>query len=54
MDTITAAVMLLFIMDPLGNLPIFSSILRHVEPSRRRIILIRELFVALAIMLTFL
>ncbi|SHI01402.1 YhgN family NAAT transporter [Ferrimonas marina] len=54
METITAAVMLLFIMDPLGNLPIFSSVLRHVAPSRRRFILIRELLIALLIMLVFL
>lgn len=41
-------------MDPLGNLPIFISILKHIEPKRRRIILVRELFVALVILLAFL
>jgi len=54
MDTFSAAVMLFLIMDPLGNLPIFASILRHIEPKKRRRVLIRELLFALGIMLLFL
>ncbi len=54
MDTISAAAMLFLIMDPMGNLPIFSSILRHLDKKRRRIVLARELVVALVIMLLFL
>lgn len=54
MDILSAATMLFLIMDPLGNLPVFLSILKHIEPKRRRIILIRELCVALAILLGFL
>ncbi|MCL1067723.1 YhgN family NAAT transporter [Shewanella olleyana] len=54
MDIFSAAVMLFLIMDPLGNLPIFASILRHIEPKKRRRVLIRELLIALAIMLLFL
>lgn len=54
MDTLSAAVMLFLIIDPMGNLPIFSSILRHIEKKRRRIVLVRELFIALGIMLLFL
>ncbi|MDB2387307.1 YhgN family NAAT transporter [Shewanella sp.] len=54
MDTFSAAVMLFLIMDPLGNLPIFASILRHIEPKKRRRVLIRELLFALIIMLLFL
>ncbi|MEZ9819515.1 YhgN family NAAT transporter [Shewanella sp. 10N.286.45.A1] len=54
MDTFSAAVMLFLIMDPLGNLPIFASILRHIEPKKRRRVLIRELLFALVIMLLFL
>ncbi len=54
MDTLSAAVMLFLIMDPLGNLPIFASILRHIEPKKRRRVLIRELIFALLIMLLFL
>lgn len=54
MDIFSAAVMLFLIMDPMGNLPVFSSFLRHIEKKRRRVILIRELLIALAIMLLFL
>ena len=54
METLSAAVMLFLIMDPMGNLPVFTSILKHVEKKRRRIILIRELLIALAIMMSFL
>ncbi|MFC1237590.1 YhgN family NAAT transporter [Vibrio sp. DW001] len=54
MDILSAATMLFLIMDPLGNLPVFLSILKHIEPKRRRIILIRELCVALVILLAFL
>lgn len=54
MDTWSAAIMLFLIMDPLGNLPIFMSVLKSIEPKRRRIILARELLISLAIMLLFL
>ena len=46
--------MLFLIMDPLGDLPIFASILRHIDPKKRRKVLIRELLFALVIMLSFL
>ncbi|MCG9748752.1 YhgN family NAAT transporter [Shewanella sp. Isolate8] len=54
MDIFSAAVMLFLIMDPLGNLPIFASILRHIEPKKRRKVLVRELLFALIIMMLFL
>lgn len=54
MDTWSAAVMLFLIMDPLGNLPIFMSVLKLIEPKRRRIVLVRELLFALAILYLFL
>jgi multiple antibiotic resistance protein len=54
MQTWSAAVMLLLIMDPLGNLPIFVSILKNLEPDRRRSVLIRELLIALLILYIFL
>lgn len=54
METLSAAVMLFLIMDPLGNLPIFLSVLRHVDPKRRNKILVRELLLALGIMMVFL
>lgn len=53
-DLITVTVLLILIMDPLGNLPIFMSVLKDLAPKRRRIVLIREMVIALAIMLAFL
>ncbi|MDN3680183.1 YhgN family NAAT transporter [Vibrio tapetis subsp. quintayensis] len=54
MEIISAAVMLFLIMDPLGNLPVLLSILKHLEPKRRRIVLVRELIFALIILMLFL
>ncbi|WP_410013196.1 YhgN family NAAT transporter [Sodalis sp. C49] len=53
-EMISATVLLFLIMDPLGNLPIFMSVLKHLEPKRRRAIVIRELLIALLLMLLFL
>lgn len=54
MDIVTAFVTLLFVMDPLGNVPIFLSILKSVDPKRRQRILARELLIALVVLLIFL
>ncbi|GAL29238.1 YhgN family NAAT transporter [Vibrio maritimus] len=54
MDILSAATMLFLIMDPLGNLPIILSILKHLDPERRRKVLVRELCFALLILLLFL
>lgn len=54
MDTWSAAVTLFLIMDPLGNLPVFMSVLKSIEPKRRKVILARELLFSLIIMMTFL
>ncbi len=54
MEIISAAVMLFLIMDPLGNLPVLLSILKHLEPKRRRLVLVRELIFALIILMLFL
>ncbi|AAO27111.1 putative membrane protein [Buchnera aphidicola str. Bp (Baizongia pistaciae)] len=53
-EIISVTILLILIMDPLGNLPIFMSILKHLEPQRRKKILIREMMIALLIMLLFL
>ncbi|XBC37548.1 MAG: YhgN family NAAT transporter [Buchnera aphidicola (Meitanaphis elongallis)] len=53
-EMISSTILLILIMDPLGNLPIFMSILKNLEPKRRRIVLLREMIVALLIMLLFL
>lgn len=53
-DIISATILLLLIMDPLGNLPIFMSVLKHLNAKRQKFILIRELIISLFIMLLFL
>ena len=50
----SAAVTLLLIMDPLGNVPVFNSVLANCEPSRRMRIIIREVILALVILMGFL
>jgi multiple antibiotic resistance protein len=50
----SAAVTLLLIMDPLGNVPVFNSVLANCEPSRRTRIIIREVILALVILMGFL
>ncbi len=54
MTLLSAAVLLFFVMDPLGNVPLFLSALRHVDPSRYRIVILRELLIALVILVVFL
>lgn len=55
METIAStAVIFVLIMDPLGNVPLFLAALRHTEAHRRRLVVVRELFIALAVMLVFL
>ena len=41
----SAAIMLFLVMDPLGNIPIFLSVLSSVDKKRRRRIIIRELLI---------
>lgn len=53
-EIMAAAITLFFIMDPLGNVPIFHSILSHFDSRRRAIIVARELCFALIILLLFL
>ena len=55
METLWATAITLFlIMDPLGNVPIFLVVLERVAEHRRRYIILRELIIALIVMLLFL
>ena len=55
MYMLSAGLTLLLIMDPLGNIPFFLSVLKTVDDeSRKRQILIRELCFALLVLLIFL
>ena len=50
---VSAVVILLLVMDPVGNIPLFVSVLRHVEPARRARVILRECAIALAMLLAF-
>ena len=53
--TIASAALLLFlILDPLGNIPVFLGLLKPLPPDRRRIVLARELLIALGVLMAFL
>lgn len=54
MTLFEAFVLLFVIMDPVGNIPVFLSVLEHVEPKRRNRVLARELILALIILFAFL
>jgi len=54
MDIVTAATLLFLTMDPLGNIPIFLSVLEGVAPERRTRVVFRELILALIVLLLFL
>ncbi|MFW5689915.1 MAG: MarC family protein [Spirochaetota bacterium] len=54
MTIISATITLFLVMDPLGNIPIFLSILEEMEPGRRIRVIVREMLIALAILLLFL
>lgn len=54
MTVASAALLLFLILDPLGNIPIFLSLLRALPPERQRKVLARELLIALAVLMMFL
>lgn len=54
MTILSAAITLVLVMDPIGNIPIFLSLLSHVEKRRRQRVLIREMIIALGILVLFL
>ena len=54
MTILSASILLFMVMDPLGNVPLFISILSNVEPEKRTKIIIRELFIALLVLTVFL
>lgn len=42
------------VMDPLGNVPLFFTALKHVSPERQSRVVLRELLIALVILVAFL
>jgi MarC family membrane protein len=49
----SAVVILLLVMDPIGNIPLFVSLLRPVEAARRTRVILRECAIAFAVLLVF-
>ena len=54
MTVLSAALLLFLILDPLGNIPVFLSVLKPLPPRRQRIVVVRELLIALAVLMAFL
>lgn len=54
MTLYSATLTLILVMDPLGNIPLFLSILNSVNPKRRQFIILRESLIAFAILILFL
>jgi multiple antibiotic resistance protein len=53
-ELLSPIVTLFLVMDPLGNVPLFLSVLRAVDPARRRAILVREIAIAFVVLAAFL
>ena len=53
-ELLAPIVTMFLVMDPLGNVPLFLSVLRTVDPARRRTVLVREVITAYAVLIAFL
>jgi MarC family membrane protein len=49
----SAVVILLLVLDPVGNIPLFISLLRNVDPARRTRVIVRECATAFGVLLGF-
>ena len=54
MDFLSTTILLFLVIDPIGNIPIFLSVLKSVPPERHAIITLRECALACAILVIFL
>jgi MarC family membrane protein len=50
----SAFVLLILIVDPIGNIPVVSAMLQGVAPARRRLVVLRECAIAFVLLLAFL
>lgn len=50
---LSAFILLLLVLDPLGSLPIFIPIMRSVPAPRRRLVAVREVAIAFVVLLAF-
>lgn len=54
MEVFSTALLLFLVLDPVGNIPAFLTILASVPPERHRAIVLRELLIALVALILFL
>ena len=54
MSLFSAAILLFFVMDPIGNIPLFLAAIQPVAPDRRLRVVGRELLIAYALLVAFL
>jgi len=50
---VSALILLLLVLDPLGSLPVFIPIMRVVQPHRRRWVAVREVAIAFGVLFLF-
>jgi len=53
MSVISSVFLLFLVLDPIGNIPCFLGVLKGVNPDRRGAIIVRELLIALIILIIF-
>jgi multiple antibiotic resistance protein len=51
---VSATIILILVLDPLGNIPVFLTALKHVPVRRKRAVILRELLIALGVLMVFL
>jgi MarC family membrane protein len=54
MSIFSAALLLFLVIDPFGNIPFFLSVLKHIDYRRQRRIIVREMIIALTVLVFFL
>jgi MarC family membrane protein len=52
-DFVSALILLLLVLDPLGSLPVFIPVMGQVAPERRRWVALREVGIAFAVLFVF-
>jgi multiple antibiotic resistance protein len=53
MSLLSASILLFLVMDPFGNAPVFLLILNRVPPLKRQRVIVRELLIALGVLIFF-
>ncbi|MBS0625990.1 MAG: YhgN family NAAT transporter [Verrucomicrobia bacterium] len=53
MTILSIAFALFLLMDPIGNIPFYISFLKGLDPRRQRIVILREMLIALGIIIVF-